>query len=135
MEKKLSIRLTDNMEGFVVEKVDYSRYEPSFRRWLVSELDSQRMSFQEAMERFKLPHYFKQPFKLWQKKYSEEFHLSLSLMTIEERTKFEAQEARIKELESLLEKAQIKTVGLETIIDIAEKDYKLLIRKKFNTKQ
>lgn len=44
-------------------------------------------------------------------------------------------EKRIKELENQLKLAQMKNVALNTMIDIAEKDYKLAIRKKSGPKQ
>ena len=56
-------------------------------------------------------------------------------MSAKERTEVKALEKRIKELEEQLERAQMKNVGLETMIDIAENDYKLEIRKKSGPKQ
>ena len=134
--EKLTANLTDNMEGFVQAHVDLSKYETSFRRWLVSEIESGRISLQEARSRFKLPIRFDLLYKLyWQPKYSEQIHLSLSLMSAQERTDLKALEKRIKELEKQLELAQMKTVALNTMIDIAEQDYKLEIRKKSGPKQ
>ncbi len=133
--KKLSTNLSDNMEGFKQEKVDYSQYENSFRRWLVSELDSGRMSVSEAREVFKLPRRFDMTYKQWQKKYSDEIHLSLHSMSSKERSDNKKLEQRIKELEKQLELAQMKNVALNTMIDIAENDYKLEIRKKSGPKQ
>lgn len=133
--KKLKSNLSDNMEGFQQKKVDYSNYEPSFRRWLVSEIDSGRMSWREAREKFNLPHRFDSIFKQWQIKYSDEIHLSLQMMSAKERTDHKALEKRIKELEKQLERAKMKNVALNTMIDIAENDYKLEIRKKSGPKQ
>lgn len=132
---KLSTNLSDNMEGFIQEKVDYRKYENSFRRWLVSELDSGRMSIAEARYRFNLPHRFDKTYKQWQVKYSDEIHLSLQHMSAKERTDNKLLEKRIKELEKQLELAQMKNVALNTMIDIAENDYKLEIRKKSGPKQ
>ena len=42
---------------------------------------------------------------------------------------------RIKELEKALKVKQLQVLGLETMIDIAERTYKLDIRKKFGSKQ
>jgi len=133
--KKLNCNLSDNMEGFQQKKIDYSNYEPSFRRWLVSEIDSGRMSWQEARAKFNLPHRFDMTFKQWQIKYSDEIHLSLQMMSAKERTDVKALEKRIKELEKQLETAKMKNVALNTMIDIAENDYKLEIRKKSGPKQ
>lgn len=45
-----------------------------------------------------------------------------------------ALERKIKELEDRLKLAEVKAEGLELMIDIAEKDFKLPIRKKRDTK-
>lgn len=134
MEKQTS-NLTDNMEGFKQESVDLKRYENSFRRWLVQEIESQRMSWQEARSRFQLPYFFDQTYKDWQRKYSEEIVLSLPLMTAEERINLKKLESRNKELEKQLELAQMRLTAVNTMIDIAEKDYKLEIRKKSGPKR
>ena len=47
-----TLKLTDNMEGFKQSSVDLKQYETSFRRWLVQEIESGRMSWQEARSRF-----------------------------------------------------------------------------------
>jgi hypothetical protein len=134
MEKQTPY-LTDNMEGFAQERIDYSKYETSFRRWLVQEIESGRMNKSEARTRFQLPNHFDVLYRDWQKKYSEEIVVSLPLMSAKERSDNKELEKRIKQLEKELELAQMKTVALNTMIDIAEKDYKLEIRKKFGPKQ
>ena len=130
-----SLNLSDNMEGFEETRKDYRAFESSFRRWLVSEIDAGRMSINEAKERFQLPRRFEINFKYWQRKYSEEFHLSLSTMSSKDLSDNAKLAARIKELEKQLEQAQIKNVALNTLIDIAEKELKLPIRKKSGSKQ
>ncbi|WP_075604000.1 hypothetical protein [Saccharicrinis aurantiacus] len=131
-----SPNLSDNMEGFHVEQNDYTKYEISFRRWLVAEIDSGKMTIEEAKIRFSLPVHFSTLYKQnWHPKYSDEIHLSLQAMSSKERADNKALEKRIKELEKQLELAQMKNVGLNTMIDIAEQDYKLEIRKKSGPKQ
>jgi hypothetical protein len=134
MEKQTP-NLTDNMEGFKQEKVDYSKYETSFRRWLVQEIESGRMSWQQARSKFQLPYHFDILYKEWQKKYSEQIVVSLSLMNAKDRTDNKKLEERIKQLEKELEMAQMKVVAVNMMVDIAEKEYKLDIRKKFGPKQ
>ena len=134
MEKQ-TVNLTDNMEGFKQIEVDYKKYETSFRRWLVQEIESKRMSLHEARSRFQLPYFFDQLYKDWQRKYSEEIVLSLPLMTAEERINLKELEARNKKLEKQLELAQMRLTAVNTMIDIAEKEYKLEIRKKSGPKQ
>ena len=134
MERKLS-NLTDHMEGFNQESCDYSNYETSFRRWFVQEVESGRISWQEVRSRFNFKTRFDKVYKDWQRKYSEEIIISLASMTEKERVDFDKQEKRIKELEKQLELAQMKNVALNTMIDIAEQDYKLEVRKKSGHKQ
>ena len=134
MEKQ-TMNLTDNMEGFKQESVDLKKYENSFRRWLVQEIESKRMSLHEARSRFQLPYFFDQTYKDWQRKYSQEIVLSLPLMTAEERINLKKLEARNKELEKQLELAQMRLTAVNTMVDIAEKEYKLEIRKKSGPKQ
>lgn len=135
MRKVELFDLTNHLEGFVQEKVDLSKYEPSFRRWLVCEIESGRMSWQEARSRFNLPYRFDNVYSVWQKRYSDQIILTLPLMSAEDRTKNQELEKRIRELEKQLELAQMKVVALNTVIDIAEKNYKLEIRKKSGPKQ
>ncbi len=133
--ENLKSNLTDNMEGFIQEQVDLSKYESSFRRWLVCEIESGRMSWQEARSRFNLPYRFDRTYSEWQRKYSDQIIVTLPVMKAEDRTNNQALEKRIRELEKQLELAQMKVVALNTVIDIAEKDYKLEIRKKYGPKQ
>ncbi|HKK09937.1 MAG TPA: hypothetical protein VJ939_03830 [Bacteroidales bacterium] len=136
MKKGKEAMLTDHMEGFQEKKINYNDYEVSFRRWLVSEIDSERMSMQEARDRFSLPKWdYKMLIRRWQNRYSDAIHLSLRAMSAKERTDIKALEKRIRELEKQLERAQMKNVALDTMIDIAENDYKLGIRKKSGPKQ
>ena len=130
-----TLKLTDNMEGFKQSSVDLKQYETSFRRWLVQEIESGRMSWQEARSRFNLPFRFDLTYKDWQRKYSQEIVLSLPLLTAEERINLKKLEARTKELEKQLELAQMRLTAVNTMIDIAEKEYKLEIRKKSGPKQ
>ncbi len=50
-------------------------------------------------------------------------------------TKEQTPEQRIKELETALKEEQLKTKFLTTMIDIAEKQYGMVIRKKSSPKQ
>jgi hypothetical protein len=134
MEKQTQ-NLTNTMEGFKQEKVDYSKYETSFRRWLVQEIESGRISWQDARSKFQMPYRFDTIYKEWQKRYSEEIIVSLPLMSAKDRTDSKKLEERIKQLEKELELAQMKVVAVNMMVDIAEKEYKLDIRKKYGPKQ
>lgn len=133
--KEISSHVSDNMEGFKEPKVNYSQFEISFRRWLIAEIDSKRMTVNEARVRFKLPRRFDSTYRDWQRKYSDELHLSLSIMSSTERADNQKLEKRIKELEKQLEYAKMKDVALNTLIDVAETELKISIRKKSGSKQ
>lgn len=133
--ENLSPNLTDTMEGFIQERVDFSKYETSFRRWLVCEIESKRMGIQEARIRFNLPYRFSENYGHWQRKYSDDIVLTLPHMSAKDRVNNQELDKRVRELEKQLELAQMKIVALNTVIDIAEKDYKLEIRKKSGPKQ
>lgn len=136
MKRSKETMLTDHMEGFQEKEINYKEYEVSFRRWFISQIDSGQMSIQEARDRFKLNNnHYTTIIKRWQEKYSDELHVSLQAMNSKDRADNKQLEKRIKELEKQLELAQMKNVALNTMIDIAEQDYKLEIRKKSGPKQ
>jgi hypothetical protein len=56
-------------------------------------------------------------------------------MNAKDRIYIKKLEARNKELEKQLELAQMRLTAVNTMIDIAEKDYKLEIRKKSGPKR
>jgi hypothetical protein len=135
MEKGKERKLTDHLEGFQQKEINYNDYEISFRRWLISQIDSEKMSVQEARDRFNLGADYTRIIKNWQEKYSDQLHVSLHAMNAKDRSDNSKLEKRIKDLEKQLEQAKMKNVALNTMIDIAEQDYKLEIRKKSGPKQ
>ena len=62
-------------------------------------------------------------------------HVSLRFMSSKERADNKELEKRIKELERQLEKARMKNIALNTLIDVAETELKIPIRKKPGAKQ
>jgi len=106
------------------------------KRWLVCELESGRMTIGEGKER--LAEVSKDPYALlqaWRKKYAPDIPLTLPIMTEKEKQKVEALRQQLKAAEKLLEDAQMKNIALETMIDIAEEQLKISIRKKSGPKQ
>jgi BMFP domain-containing protein YqiC len=73
--------------------------------------------------------------KNWLRRYSSDLEVSLPVMTEKERIKLEALQKRINELEKQLENAQMKNIALETLIDVAEENLKVPIRKKAGAKR
>lgn len=71
----------------------------------------------------------------WQKQYASEIDFTLPVMTEKEKAKLEAAQKRMRQLEKQLEDAQMKNIALETMIDIAEEQLKITIRKKSGPKR
>ena len=123
----------EKKEEFPKEPGQFGR---AHKRWLVREIESERMSIQEALERFDFQS--NDPRSLiqsWRKRYAPGINVSLPEMTEKERRKQEALLKRMKALEKELEDAQMKNVALETLIDVAEEHLKISIRKKAGVKQ
>lgn len=115
------------------EKQTFSKAE---RRWIVREIQSGRLSIADARERFKFTS--KDPVSLikhWMRHYASDVLLTLPVMTEKERQKVEALQKQLRELEKQLEYTQMKNIALETMIDLAEDQLKIVIRKKSGPKQ
>lgn len=106
------------------------------RRWLVGELESGRMSMNHAIERFNFQS--KNPTALirnWRRRYAPQIAVTLPVMTEKERHKLKLLRKRVNELEKQLENAQMKNIALETLIDVAEEQLEVPIRKKAGPRQ
>ena len=127
-DRKFSQAIASKVSG----KKELHQYEHSFRRWLSREIQSGRMTIAQAMEEFSLTY----AIVYWiVKNYPAEVNLTLPLMTEAEKIKLEKLHKRIKALEQQLEDAQIKNITLETLVDVAEKEFKIPIRKKPGAEQ
>lgn len=136
MKRSNETLLSDHMEGFKEAEPDYHRFDVSFKRWVISQLEGGHMSPLEIRDRFQLSkQHYTSLLKKWQERYSDELHLSLSFMSPKERADNKELEKRIKELEKQLEKAKMKNIALNTLIDVAETELKIPIRKKPGSKQ
>ena len=106
------------------------------KRWIVREIQSGRMTIGEA--KVHLTDRSKDPsslIRLWQKQYTSEIDFTLPVMTEKEKQKVEELRLQLKKAEQQLEHAQMKNIALETMIDIAEEQLKIVIRKKSGLKQ
>jgi transposase len=75
---------------------------------------------------------------MWVQRYKEKIEsglITLPPMTEKERKDAKAMKRRIKELEKALEHANVLIYGLNSMIDYAEKEMEVPIRKKRGTKQ
>jgi hypothetical protein len=133
MNKKtgLSDRFRYQLGPQVSDKTSLNQYEAAFRRWLSRELTEGRLSIAQASERFKIP---AQSILLIKKQFAPQVVL-LEGMTEAEKHKLEELQKRIKQLEKQLEDAAIKNITLETLVDVAEKQFNIPIRKKPGAKQ
>lgn len=106
------------------------------KRWLVREIQAGRMTIGEACEQ--MASYSKSPRALiyvWQKQFASQIDFTLPVMSEKEKAKLQAAHKRMRQLEKQLEDAQMKNIALETMIDIAEEQLKITIRKKSGPKQ
>lgn len=126
------VKSEQEKEKFPKEKEEFSI---AHRRWLVREIATGRMSIQQAIERFNFQS--TSPYSLlrsWCERYAPQIVVSLPVMTDKERLKQETLLKRVKQLEKQLEDAQMKNIALETLIDVAEEQLKITIRKKAGAK-
>ena len=106
------------------------------KRWLVRELIAGRMSRAEAKEVLQGRSINPEGLiKSWMHQYQSDIAFTLPVMTGKEKQKLDAAHKRNKELEKQLEAVQMKNIALETMIDIAEEQLKITIRKKPGLKQ
>jgi transposase-like protein len=112
-------------------KIDYPF---SFKRWIAREVESKRMTISEVKEKYQLT-ITDAAINNWVNRYGLGDLLSLPVMTAEEKQEKAVLERRVKELEKALELAKFKNIAIETMIDIAEEQLKISIRKKSGPKQ
>jgi len=115
---------------------EQTKISKAHKRWIAREINSGRMTIGEAKERIEL--HSKNPdglIKSWIYQYRPEISYTLPVMTEKEKQKLDAAHKHLKELEKQLEDAQMKNIALETMIDIAEEQLKITIRKKSGPKQ
>lgn len=125
--KSSTLFITDSFGN----REERGRYEVAFRRWIVREIASGRKSRSEVIKEFNLnPVNGDSLLRSWQKKYGAEIEVTLPAMSEKDKHKVEALQKRLEEMERQLAEAQMKNVALETLIDVAEEDFHISIRKK-----
>ena len=111
-------------------------YEIAFRRWLVQQIEEQKITVMSAVRRFNFnPQSGEALIRIWRKKYASEMVLSLPDMTAAEKQKLTLLQQQNKALEKALEDAKMKNIALDMLIDVAEEKLKISIRKKSGAKQ
>jgi transposase len=111
-------------------------YEPAFRRWLVREIEEQKLTVNQAIERFNFhPKNGHDLIRYWREKYAPSMVLSLPDMTAAEKQQLALLQQQLKAVEKQLEDAKMKNIALDMLIDVAEEKLKIHIRKKPGAKQ
>ena len=106
------------------------------KRWIVREIESGRMTVGEAQEMVSaISSNPRSMINHWRSKFGSDITLTLPVMTDKEKAKLQQAHKHIKKLEKALEDAQMKNAALETMIDLAEEQLKISIRKKSGPKQ
>ncbi len=121
-------------EELVFAKKFKKDYPLSFKRWIARAIESKEFSIREAKEKYSLTE-DESTFRGWIERYGVEKELSLAPMTLQEKQEKSLLEKRIKELEKALEYAKLKNIAVETMIDVAEEQFRISIRKKAGPKQ
>ncbi len=115
------------------------RFPNEFKLKVVQEYLSTSMSQKELMEKYKIrgPN----TIKLWMRKFDlqlpsqQQIELQRMMSKEKEKTPYERElEAKVKQLEYQLEDEKLRTLALSTMIDLAEKEFKIPIRKKSGAK-
>jgi transposase-like protein len=107
-------------------------YSDSFKREVIREIKSGFISKAEARRKYDIPG--RSTIIGWIRKFDGKTTDYRIIMDYKKSDK-EALIKRIKELERKLEDEQIRSEGLSKMIDIAEEQLKITIRKKSSTKQ
>ena len=141
MNLKMSkVNLAENYTILVSDSFEQTdekcNYEVSFRRWLVREIEEQRMTVPQAIDRFNFnPQNGDSLIRSWRIKYAPEMVLSLADMTEAEKQKLASLQKQMKAMEKQLEDARMRNIALNMLIDVAEEKLNISIRKKPGAKQ
>jgi hypothetical protein len=115
-----------------------SKYSPAIVRAVLYDVQTSSQTLAQIAAKYGLPKGSGSMISKWIKKYSSDFSAMKELQTTAANTDFMLSAAKIvreKELQKQLEEARRKIICLETMIDIAEREIGVDIRKKSGTKQ
>ena len=117
----------------MVEPRTYIRYSPAFQRKVVEEIENGKFTVGEIRRIYDIKG--SDTIERWLKKLGRS-HLLSRVIRIEmkdEKDKLKELERQKRELESALAQAHLKILSLETMIDIAEDQFDIKIKKKSDT--
>lgn len=110
------------------------QYEPAFMRMVALAYENGDQSLNQIAAQFQVS---RQQVKSWRLRFCSELGRPTqpgNLMTEQEQKEFEALKKQNEELAKKLEYANLQVFGLQTMIDIAEEQLKIDIRKKPGSK-
>jgi transposase len=115
-----------------------NRYEftQAFKEKVALEVFYQGKDIQKAVEEYDLPSIY--TVQMWIRQFQKQLQsgmIVLPAMTTEQKANFKEAEHRIKELEKALEYANVVIFSLNHLVDFAEKQFSISIRKKAGSKQ
>jgi transposase-like protein len=121
-----------NLEAYL------NRYEftQAFKEKVVLEVLYQGKDIPKAVQEYHLPSTY--AVQMWIRQFQKQLGnglIVLPAMTAEQKANLKAAESRIKELEKALEYANVVIFSLNHLVDFAEKQFSIPIRKKAGTKQ
>ena len=113
-----------------------SKYPAPFRREVALAYEQGDLSYAQVAEKYGLKgRETVREWVKWLRKKSEIAPLTQEEMTEDEKHALDAKDLRIKELEKQLEAERLLSLGLSMMIDIAEEELGVSIRKKSGSKQ
>lgn len=115
-----------------------SKYSPAIVRAVLFDVQTSSQTLAQIATKYGLPKGSSSMISKWVKKYSSDFSAMKELQQTAVNTDIMLPTAKIereKELQKQLEEARRKIICLETMIDIAEREIGVDIRKKSGTKQ
>lgn len=121
-------------------KLKVNRFTDEFKLKVVQEYMDTDVSQRELMQKFNIRGV--NTIKKWMRKFDlqapsqQEIELQRAMAKQKEKTPYERElEAKVQKLEQQLDDEQLRTLALNTMIEIAERDLKISIRKKSGAKR
>lgn len=120
----------------IASRKPWGRLDEETKAKIVGEVSSGLLSERAAGRKYNLP---KSTIGMWRDKHNLATLLSTQIpegpLTMDEPKETKLLKKKIEELTRALSDAQLKNVALETMIEVAESELKIKIRKKRGTKQ
>jgi len=121
-------------------KLKVNQFADELKLQVVQEYMDTDVSQRELMQKFNIRGV--NTIKKWMRKFDlqapsqQQIELQRTMANQKEKTPYERElEAKVKKLEQQLDHEQLRTLALDTMIDIAERDLKISIRKKSGAKR